>query len=88
MYGTVKTWIALLVSAYVAHAHGQIAQTVVDIPTRPGVSQRMVVLSPENPKATVILFAGGHGGLQIFPGGSFKWGEGNFLVRTARTAWC
>lgn len=82
MYRTVKTWIALLVSAYVAHAHGQITQTVVDIPTRPGVSQRMVVLSPENPKATVILFAGGHGGLQIFPGGSFKWGEGNFLVRT------
>ena len=33
-------------------------------------------------KATVILFAGGHGGLQIFPSGSFKWGAGNFLVRT------
>ena len=25
---------------------------------------------------------GGHGGLQISPNGSFKWGEGNFLVRT------
>jgi predicted alpha/beta-hydrolase family hydrolase len=42
----------------------------------------MVVLSPHDPKAAVILFAGGHGGLQIFPNGSFKWGEGNFVVRT------
>jgi pimeloyl-ACP methyl ester carboxylesterase len=42
----------------------------------------MVVLSPPDPKAAVILFAGAHGGLQIQPNGSFKWGEGNFLVRT------
>jgi len=82
MYRTVKTWIALLLSVYIAHAHGQIAPGVVDIPTRPGVSQRMLVLSPQDPKAAVILFAGGHGGLQIFSSGSFKWGEGNFLVRT------
>jgi hypothetical protein len=83
MHRTVKTWISLLVLAcWVTHAHGQIAQRVVDIPTRPGVSQRMLVLSPQDPKAAVILFAGGHGGLQIFPNGSFKWGEGNFLVRS------
>ena len=82
MYSTMKIWVALLLSVYVAHAHGQITQTVVDVPTRPSVSQRIVVLSPADPKATVILFAGGHGGLQIFPSGSFKWGEGNFLVRT------
>ena len=30
----------------------------------------------------MILFAGGHGGLQISSSGSFKWGAGNFLVRT------
>ncbi len=59
-----------------------LAQKVVDIPTRPGVTQRMIVISPANPKAAVILFAGGHGGLQISPNGSFRWGEGNFLVRT------
>ena len=58
------------------------AQQVVDIPTRPGVTQRMLVLTPGSPKAAVVLFAGGHGGLQIFPNGSLKWGEGNFLVRT------
>jgi len=57
-------------------------QRVVDIPTRPGVTQRMVVIEPEKPRAAVILFAGGHGGLQISSTGDFKWGEGNFLVRS------
>jgi pimeloyl-ACP methyl ester carboxylesterase len=60
----------------------QTAQKVVDVPTRPGVTQRMIVLSPPDPKAAVILLPGGHGGLQVFPNGSMKWGEGNFLVRT------
>jgi len=71
-----------LLLAYLSHASAQTPQQVVDIPTRPGVTQRMVVLSPPAPKAAVVLFAGGHGGLRIFPNGSFRWGEGNFLVRT------
>jgi hypothetical protein len=60
------------------------AQTsqVVDIPTRPNVTQRMIVLKVDNPKAAVILFAGGHGGLQISPTGNMKWGDGNFVVRS------
>lgn len=82
MNSTIKIWFALLLLIIVAHTHGQTIQKVVDIPTRPGVSQRMLVLSPPNPKAAVILIAGGHGGLQIFPNGGFNWGEGNFLVRT------
>jgi predicted alpha/beta-hydrolase family hydrolase len=63
-------------------AAAQTTQEVVNIPTRPGVTQRMIVLTPPEPKAAVVLLAGGHGGLQIFSGGSMKWGEGNFLVRT------
>lgn len=58
------------------------AERVVDIPTRPGVTQRMVVLTPDKPKTAVVLFAGGHGGLQITPTGNFKWGADNFVVRT------
>jgi dienelactone hydrolase len=58
------------------------SEKVVDIPTRPGVTQRFVFLAPDGPKAAVILFAGGHGGLQISRAGSFRWGEGNFMVRT------
>jgi dienelactone hydrolase len=63
-------------------AYGEIEQRVVDIPTRDGVSQRIMVLAPDKPRAAVILFAGGHGGLQISSTGSFGWGGGNFLVRT------
>lgn len=68
--------------ALLAHAQAQVVQKVVDIPTRPGVTQRMLVLAPPEPKAAVVLIPGGHGGLQVFPNGSMKWGEGNFLVRT------
>lgn len=57
-------------------------QRVVDIPTRPGVTQRMVVIGVEKPKASVVLLAGGHGGLQITSSGIFKWGEKNFVVRS------
>ena len=65
-----------------ATTQAQTPQSVVDIPTRPGVSQRLLLLEPPSPKAAVVLFAGGHGGLQLFPNGPMKWGEGNFLVRT------
>jgi len=59
------------------------APRVVDIPTRPGVTQRFVYIAPSGPpKAAVILMAGGHGGLQINEAGGFGWGGGNFLVRT------
>ncbi len=74
--------IALFLLAWSTRANGEIARKVVDIPTRPGVSQRMLVLSPRNPKAAVILFPGGHGGLQISSNGSIRWGKNNLLVRT------
>ena len=66
-----------------ALAQSAAAPRVVDIPTRPGVTQRFVYIAPAGaPKASVILLAGGHGGLQIYEGGSFGWGGGNFVVRT------
>jgi len=74
-------FVALLLGTH-SYARSQTAQKVVDIPTRPGITQRMLVLSPADPKAAVILFPGGHGGLQLFANGSMKWGEDNFLVRT------
>jgi hypothetical protein len=46
---------------------------VVDVPSRPGVTQRVLVLRPERPQAAVLLFAGGHGGLQITPAGGLTW---------------
>jgi hypothetical protein len=43
-----------------------------------------LLLSPREPKATVVLFAGGDGGLHIAAGGRFQYGNlaGNFLVRS------
>jgi dienelactone hydrolase len=79
-----KSWfpvVQLLLLTFTGQVWAQ-PDRVVDIPTRPGVTQRFVYLAPESPKAAVVLFAGGHGGLQIQPSGSFKWGESNFLVRT------
>lgn len=71
---------SILALSFVARA--QTTQKVVDIPTRLGVTQRMIVVTPSEPEAAVVLLPGGHGGLQIFPNGSMKWGDGNFLVRT------
>ncbi len=79
---TLRLLIAACGLAFLSSAQAQVPQKVVDIPTRPGVMQRMVLLSPPQPKAAVVLLPGGHGGLQIFANGSMKWGDGNFLVRT------
>jgi pimeloyl-ACP methyl ester carboxylesterase len=80
-----KLFCLFILMASLPAAVAQTAQKVVDIATRPGVTQRMLVLSPPNPKAAVVLLAGGHGGLQIYPNGSMQWGEGNFLVRTRQS---
>jgi pimeloyl-ACP methyl ester carboxylesterase len=78
-----RALMAAILVCLALQAIGQTAQKVVDIPTRPGVRQRVLVITPAAaPQAAVILLAGGHGGLQIYPNGSFKWGEGNFLVRS------
>jgi hypothetical protein len=74
-------FIALLLGTQ-SYARAQTPQNVVDIPTRPGITQRLLVLSPPDPKAAVMLYPGGHGGLQLFANGSIKWGEDNFMVRT------
>jgi len=68
----------LFTLVFITGARSQTAE----IPTRPGVTQKLLVLKATEPRATVILFPGGHGGLQLFPNGSMKWGENNFLVRT------
>jgi hypothetical protein len=58
------------------------AERVMEIPTRAGVTQRLLLVTPPDAKAAVILFAGGHGGLQIDPTGAMRRGRGNFLVRS------
>jgi len=73
--------VSMLAATLLAGAQAQ--PRVVDVPTRPNVSQRILVLAPaQPPRAAVVLLAGGHGGLGILPDGSLQWGKGNFLVRS------
>jgi pimeloyl-ACP methyl ester carboxylesterase len=75
--------LGLAVLFALACASASAAEKVVDIPTRPGVTQRFLLISAPDATAAVILFAGGHGGLQLSESGALQWGHGNFLVRSA-----
>lgn len=59
---------------------------VVSLSTRKNVEQRFIFMTPESPKASVILFAGGKGALKLssMDDGApvINWGKNNFLVRT------
>jgi hypothetical protein len=55
--------------------------SVKDIPTRAGVTQRVLLIKPEKPVASVVLFAGGSGLVAIGADGRPGRG-GNFLVRS------
>lgn len=62
------------------------ADDLVRLSTRDGVEQRLLLVRPERPPvASVILFAGGKGALNLsslFGVSSIGWGRNNFLVRT------
>jgi dienelactone hydrolase len=68
--------------ALAAGAAAQVQTPVVDIPTRPGVTQRFLYLAPERPRAAVMLYAGGDGGLRIQSSQTITRLGGNFLVRS------
>lgn len=60
-------------------------ETLVTLKTRPGVEQQFILVKPEKPVASVILFAGGKGALNLstfFGSPTINWGKNNFLVRT------
>ncbi len=78
----VHRFLALFAVAWHTMAPAQPAEKVVDLPTRPGVTQRLLLTEVPGAKAAVVLLAGGHGGLQIQNDGSMRWGAGNFLVRS------
>lgn len=64
-----------------ATTHAQEA-SLVSVPTPRGAKQAFILIKPAKPVASVILFAGGHGGLRLKSATSMGWGSGNFLVRT------
>ncbi|HIC40395.1 MAG TPA: hypothetical protein EYO74_03210, partial [Piscirickettsiaceae bacterium] len=53
---------------------------IVTFDTRIGVTQQILIESPDNPKANLILFAGGKGKIKL---GSDKYkSNNNFLIRS------
>jgi dienelactone hydrolase len=74
--------LALVLVLAATPAPAEVSQRVVDVASRTGVTQRFLLVDPGRPKAAAILFAGGHGGLQLTADGDFGWGKGNFLVRS------
>jgi dipeptidyl aminopeptidase/acylaminoacyl peptidase len=75
-------FVACLLALTAAPPHAAAQPRVRDLETRPGVTQRFLLIVPERAVATVVLFAGGHGALAIDEEGRFGWGGGNFLVRS------
>lgn len=58
------------------------ASEVVDIPSKNGAATRTLLLQAENPKATVLLFIGGDGQLQLSDDGQTK--HGHTFVRSIK----
>jgi hypothetical protein len=71
--------VAPAVSSTSAHAD---TATLVSIRTPRGATQAFILIKPDKPVASVILFAGGHGALGLRTASSMAWGDGNFLVRS------
>lgn len=77
--------LAIMISGEVAgqaSAAAQPAARAVDIATRPGVTQRFLLIEAAQPRAVVVLFAGGEGSLRLAPDGGIGSRRNNFLVRS------
>jgi dienelactone hydrolase len=70
----------LLAGSPLTRANAQ-DSSLVSIKTPRGVTQKFILIKPEKPVASVILFAGGLGALGLKTATTMKWGTGNFLVR-------
>lgn len=82
MRGTVAALLALCLLAGAIQPADASDASLVSIKTPRGVTQKFILIKPDNPVATVILFAGGHGALGLKSASAMNWGAGNFLVRS------
>ena len=63
------------------------AAELISLETRPGVTQKFILIKSDKPAANVILFAGGHGNLRLINllgSPAIGWGKTNFLIRTRK----
>jgi pimeloyl-ACP methyl ester carboxylesterase len=73
--------VAILLTAGLAPAHAA-STTLASVQTPRGIKQAFILIKPDKPVASVILFAGGHGALGLRDASSMVWGAQNFLVRS------
>jgi pimeloyl-ACP methyl ester carboxylesterase len=82
MVRPLRSLVVLLLFHFVAQPTLAASADLVTIKTPRGASQSFILIKPEKPVASVILFAGGSGALGLSGPSAMKWGAGNFLVRT------
>jgi dienelactone hydrolase len=76
---------ALALAVLLAAASGSAlaaSARLVSIKTPRGVKQAFILVTPAKPSASLIMFAGGSGGLGLHSATSMQWGATNFVVRT------
>jgi pimeloyl-ACP methyl ester carboxylesterase len=75
---------AIVVGAMLAMPGSALAagSELVSMQTPRGARQAFILIKPDKPVASVILFAGGDGALGLKSAASMSWGAGNFLVRS------
>lgn len=85
-----RLWFCLGLAVWAAsgaHAFAQAKNedaTLETISLPRGAKQSFILMKPEKPVAALLLFAGGHGSLNLTSATTMKWGAGNFLVRARR----
>jgi pimeloyl-ACP methyl ester carboxylesterase len=79
---SLRALLLAMLSAGLSAAAQAADPALVTIPTPRGVTQGFILIKPDSPVASVVLFAGGDGALGLESASSMKWGAGNFLVRS------
>lgn len=80
-----RCWMTLASTLVLAASFATVraeSPSLISIETPRGVKQAFILIKPDNPVASVILFAGGHGALRLRDASSMNWGAKNFLVRS------
>lgn len=72
----------VFISLFLILSTNTTADELITLDTRSGVQQKFILMKPDKPVASVILFAGGHGMLDLQGSSDINWGSNNFLVRT------
>lgn len=86
MTGAYRGGSVAAVVAALAFVAPRASAELLDLPTRPRVTQQVLVEPAPATRAVAILFAGGHGGVRFAGDGTPETLRGNFLVRS-RALW-